>query len=99
MTIRSIGFHIRPLIDLFGGFGLAQEFTSLGFNITLHSRSASKVDAKRQDLIFEYLNVKVELVAADASLNAVENAHKVAQVVSSKRVTVFVNNLAKGGVT
>ncbi|PSN67988.1 NAD(P)-binding protein [Corynespora cassiicola Philippines] len=82
------------------GFALAQELASLGFNIILHSRSADKLAAKRQALLSSAPpDAKVEIVAADASLDPLGGADKILAAAEGKHVAVLVNNLAMASVT
>lgn len=82
-----------------GGIGhqLAHQLATMGFNVILHGRNQSKLDAVKADLVRKHPQREFRTIVIDASLASAKEASTYLVPIQDVNLTVLINNA--GGVT
>ncbi|KAI3381851.1 hypothetical protein SNEBB_005738 [Seison nebaliae] len=75
------------------GLAIADELAKMGFNVLLISRTVSKLENVKADLMEKYENVKIEWLSMDFTDSSHDNYKEVISTVNKLNVTVLVNNV------
>jgi len=78
------------------GLGLAQELASSGFNIILHGRNPTKLEAAKNSILSEHPNIQVRYIIADICLPGNQLLTKIQEIIDQLKdlhLTILINNV------
>lgn len=78
------------------GLGLAQELASSGFNIVLHGRNHTKLEAAKKSILSDFPSIQVRYVVADVCTPGDKLLVKIQEIVEELKdlhITILINNV------
>lgn len=78
------------------GLGLAQELANDGFNIVLHGRNPTKLEAAKKAILFEHPNIQVRYIIADVCIpgdGLLTKIQEIKEQLQDLHLTVLINNV------
>ena len=75
------------------GYGLAQELAAKGFNVVLHGRNPTKLEAKKSQLSEGFSNLRFRILVSDASEVSEKQIEDIVFDLKNLHLTILVNNV------